>query len=285
MMLMESWHRIHRWPWPVRTGLKLALFAAIVTVVLYPKLWLVPRWLDRLGNMDSVLQPDHPALAPVEAIARAKLAAKGEGENICGAVEDAVCESVPYAFDWDTWGVVDYLPTVGEVFEQGREDCDGRAVVAASLLRRMGVNAWLVSDLKHVWVATPEGELMSPGEGAQTMIGKPGGTRTVISAETAANLGRGLAFGVAVFPLGRELIIVATLCLLTLQPRSPLWRRFGGCALLFAALWLFRGAGATAIGLAGTAWLVWSGLLLSVAGWLLLALRGQPRAAGPRAPR
>lgn len=275
MGLVRTWHRIHQRPWLVRAVLKLVMLVAVVVLVLYPKVWLVPRWVGRLRDLNSVLQPEHPGLAPIETRARAKLAARKGAGDVRSAVEEAVCEVIPYAFDWDTWGVMDYLPTVDEVLQLGREDCDGRAVVAASLLRRMGVNAWLVCDLKHVWVATAEGELMSPGEGAKTIVGQPGGTQASFSYETVANLGRGLAFGIAVFPLGRELIILATLCLVSLQPRSAVWRRFAGCGLLLAALVLFRQAGASAGVLAVRPGLVWVGLLVMAAGWLVLAVHGK----------
>lgn len=283
MKLVRVWHQIHRWPWPVRGAVKLSVLGAVVVVVLYPKIWLVPRWVERMSDMNSVLEPEHPRLAQLESVARAKLASREQGGDVRTVVEETVCETVPYAFDWETWGVMDYLPTVEEVFLHGHEDCDGRAVVAASLLRRMGTDAWLVCDLKHVWVATPEGELMSPGEGTKTMVGKPGGTQAVIASDTVANLSRGFAFGIAVFPLERELIILAALCLVSLQPRSAVWRRLAGCGLLLAALALFRQAGPSADGLAIRPWLVWLGMLVAVAGWLALAMRGRPPAMRPRA--
>ncbi len=186
-------------------------------------------------------------------------------------VEQVVYRNVTYAFDWDTWGVMDWLPTVDEVLAKGREDCDGRAVVAASLLRRLGYDAHFVTDLKHAWVATPEGELMAPGAGEKTMTGDPNGTRLTLGAGTIANLGRGLAFGVSVFPLGRELIIVAAIGLLTMHPWSSMARRVVGGMLLVAALAFLRAAGAEAQSLSTTPAFTWGGLSLAIIGWLVLA--------------
>ena len=52
-----------------------------------------------------------------------------EPHALVRGVEKFVYGHVPYAWDWDTWGVADYLPSVAEVRRMGREDCDGRAVV------------------------------------------------------------------------------------------------------------------------------------------------------------
>jgi hypothetical protein len=196
---------------------------------------------------------------------------------LLAAVERSVYSHVPYAFDWDTWGVMDHLPTVDEVFAKGRDDCDGRAVVAASLLRRMGYDAWLVSDLKHVWVAArPAGdtgapsEFMGPGRGAKSMSGRHEAPPPV-SAQVA-NLGNGLAFGIVVFPLGREVIVLVALIVLTLQPRTSVARRVIGTILLITALFCLRGAGAEVQGLATRPALLWLGVAAMAAGWLLLAI-------------
>ncbi len=278
--LVAWWHRIHRGPRRVRWPLKAGVLGLTVALVLYPKVWLMPVWLERLGNMNSVLEPEHPALAELESAVRGAVGPNASTKAVHAAVERTVRARIPYAFDWDTWGVVDYLPTVGEVFAKGREDCDGLAVVAASLLRRMGEKAWLVTDLKHVWVVTPDGEIMSPGQGAKTLVGEETGTRISLTTDFAANLGRGLAFGVAVFPMGRELIILAVLCVVTLQPRSSVSRRMVGCLLLGGALVLLRLAGTSATALAAEPALAWGGLSAAAAGWLVLAIRG----GGSRSP-
>jgi hypothetical protein len=183
--------------------------------------------------------------------------------------------------------VAEYLPTVAEVFEQGREDCDGRAVVAASLLRRMGYDAWLVSDLLHVWVETPEGETMSPTGGEKTFVGTDAGTQATVSMRILQNAGRGLVYGIAVFPLMRESIILALLCALTMQPWSSPWRRVAGCLLLWLALDTLRGSGqqATIPGHTRAIVSTWLGVLVAVVGWMVLAIRvGGPRVRSDAGP-
>lgn len=176
------------------------------------------------------------------------------------------------------------MPSTSEVLAVGREDCDGRAVVAASLLRRMGYEAHLVCDLKHVWVSCPQGQLMSPGAGETSLVATESGTQVKFSRGLLANVVRGMTFGIAVFPLGRELIIVVALCAVLIQPRSSVFRRIAGCAAMLLTLVLFRQAGDSVDGLAKHPELVVLGALTWVAACLLLAIRsGNPRAKADEA--
>lgn len=280
---MSLWRRFHQRPawlrWPVKT----LLFGLVVLLALFPKVWLVPTWIGRLRDLNALVQPDHAGLAPLEEAARARMAER-EPAELLGVVQELVYERVPYAWDWDTWGVMDYVPTTAEVLEKGREDCDGRAVLAAALLRRMGQPAWLLCDLKHVWIGTPVGETMSPGSVERTIASGPEGTHVQITPGAAANLGRGLAFGIAVFPLGRELVIAAALGALAAQPRSSRLRRVAGWALLLAGLLLMRRAGATASGVALQPNLLWAGVACVLAGWAALVIRGADRRWRPTGP-
>ncbi len=281
MSANDAWLRVHRWPRRYRWPAKVGFVAAVVLVVLFPKLWLLPSWIERLDHMAEVLDPNYPALAPLEAEVTASVGPTAGLNDVLVPVERAVYRRIPYAYDWETWGVMDYLPTVAEVFALGREDCDGRAVVAASLLQRLGYDAWLATDLKHVWVVARDRraaepvvcELMSPGEGEKTLSGEGDGTRLTLTLATVRNSVRGLTFGIAVFPLGRELIILVAVLAASLQPRSPWARRALGGALLLAGLLLLRACGAHqqeevttwVCGVAGT--------LALVGGWWVLVFR------------
>ncbi len=288
MNIIEFWRRAHRRSGWRRPLLKIAIFALTVALVLYPKPWLVPTWLARLQDMNAVLDPTHPALSELEAEVRGQVAPDAPLPDIIGPLESTVYRHVPYAFDWETWGVVDYLPTVDEVFALGREDCDGQAVVAASLLRRMGHDARLVSDLQHTWVSIPVAghdpiDLMSPGRGEKTLAADERGTHLRLSAALVHNVLRGATFGVTVFPLGREIVVLLVLCILALQPRSKLWRRVAGCLLLALALTLWRTLAVSPTDFALRLLWAWTGLAAAVAGWLLLVIRGSTSGAAPEA--
>ena len=77
----------------------------------------------------------------------------------------------------------------------------------------------------------------------------------------------------------RELLILATLCVLTMQPWSSRWRRVAGCVVLLIALEVLRGAGRGAATEGQTYDLVraWAGVALALAGGVILAVRvGRP---------
>jgi len=283
--MTAAWRRFHAWPrrwrWPVKTVVLLT--AAVLT--LYPAVWLMPVHFRRLRNPNALLDPNHPGLARLEERARGVAGNDPTPRDLRRAVEETVYEAVPYAWDWETWGVMDYLPTVDEVFCKGREDCDGRAIVAASLLRRVGQPASLASDLVHMWVVTPAEELMGPGLGPKTFVADERGARVTVDWGVVRNLGRALAFGVAVFPLGRELVLLGAVCLTALHPWSSRLRRVLGCALLVAALVTLRSVGDAGRGWAPMPPLAWVGGLMAIAGWLLLVVRGggcHSRSAPPR---
>lgn len=279
---MTAWTRWHLGPRRYRLPLKCALFILTTALVLYPKVWLLPTEVGRIRDMNSVLDPENPGLAPLEAEVRNSLADGATPPDALAAVQQAVYERISYSWDWDVWGVVEYLPTVEEALAKGREDCDGRAVVAASLLRRMGYDAWLVSDLLHCWVETEYGETMNPTGGDKTLVGAEQGTDATVTLGLLRNIARGLSYGVAVFPLGRELIIVGALALLTMQPWSSFWRRVAGVLMLLLALALIRSAGQAAAleGDAENIAATMIGFVLAAGGWLVLLVKA--RATPPR---
>jgi len=276
MRWWRRWHEGRAWR---RRGVKALVFLGVLLLTLYPKPWLIPTWLSRITHMDSVLEPGHPGLADLELQVRRALPAEATPQMALDAVQRAVLKRIPYAWDWEVWGVVEYLPTVGETLAAGREDCDGRAVVAASLLRRMGYEAWLVSDILHVWVETPYGETMGPTGGAKTLSGRgaPGEkTRVHLTLGLARNLARGSAYGVAAFPLIRELIVLAALVAVTLHPRVTAVRLVVALVLLGAALALVRAGGISAAMTGESLWITALGFVAAIVGWC--ALLGPKRA-------
>lgn len=275
-MFGNAWRRLNAMRWYGRGPLKIALLTLGVGLVLYPKPWLLVAELRHGADLNSVLDPDHPGLAPFEADVRARLGENADARAALAVVERVVCERVPYAFDWEVWGVVEYLPTVDEVLKAGREDCDGRGVVAASLLRRMGYEAWLVSDFLHLWVRTPQGDTMSPTGAEATIVVQDSGASFAIAPSLVSNAARGLSFGVSVFPLVRELIIVAMICVLAAQPRSSPRRRIVGCLCVLAALFAIRFSGQSAAleGDTKDVAITVGGSLLALTGWVVLLVRG-----------
>lgn len=185
------------------------------------------------------------------------------------AVQRFVYKKVKYDWDWNVWGSADYMPTVAEMFNNAKhdpkgiihEDCDGRAVMAASLMRRLGYQSSIVTDLRHVWVVTPQGEWMGPGRGKTMKSTKKGNKLNV--AGTISNVPVSLSYGIAVFPFWREVIIALTAWLLLSRRGMGKGKFLLGGILLFQGL-LFMRVGILspgAVSLTTQTWPAWVGLL------------------------
>ena len=286
--------------WYLRMPLKWSIFALVTWLVLWPDPRVFMRQQDRIRHMNRMVTPDAPELARWDAEiqkrideAQKKGAAKASnrasesgGSNGSSPprlspaqaqrlIERFTYEKVKYAWDWDLWGCADYMPTIAEMFAKAqsqpdgeiREDCDGRAVMAASLMRRFGYDAELVTDIRHVWVKTKQGEWMGPGR-KKTIVATPQGPK-VDYATVLSNSLVGLSYGVQVFPFARELILWATALLLMIRRgRSWGWTALGGALLLQGLLFMRTGHMDPLHGAA--AWPAWVGLGHLVAGFGVL---------------
>lgn len=200
--------------WPVRLPIKWAIFGLTSLIVCFPYPRLFIRHLQHWSDPNALVEPSAPALAPLIEEVRPKIPDDLPPKQLMRVVEQYVNKKIEYDWDWNTWGMADYLPTVTEAVNLGREDCDGRAVVAASLLTHFGLEAELVTDFAHVWVKTAAGETMGPGKHKAVTATKEG---LKVSPLALVELFKGIGLGVSVFPLPRELIIVMVLWLLMLR--------------------------------------------------------------------
>ncbi len=208
--------RLENAPFWIRWPIKWLIFSTVVFFVCYPYPSLLRRHIQHSREMDRLPDPKEPLLQPLLAELDARLAAKAltpaNPREWLREVQLFVSQRIPYSFDWDNWGVVDYLPTLAEVIQRGREDCDGRAVLAAALIRAKLGSAELVGNPSHLWVSTPIGETMGP-MGQPTMKSSPEGLQFEWTG--FLNVGH-WAVGVALFPVVREAIILLTAWLLLL---------------------------------------------------------------------
>ncbi len=238
---MNPLFRLNRVRWYARIPIKCLLFLLTVVGVCYPYPHLLVRHVSRWRDPNTLVEPDAPALEPLAEGLAPRLGGELSAADRLKQVERFVLQQIPYEWDWNTWGVSDYLPTVEEVMEKGKEDCDGRAVIAASLLRRFGYKAELVSDFAHVWVKTDEGELMGPGKSQAIVAGEHG---LALRSGWFVPLARALAYGIGPFPLVRELIVVGVFWLLLLGRGVGFWRGVVALGLLIDGL-LFLKVGGT----------------------------------------
>jgi hypothetical protein len=265
-MLRSAWVSVQRWRWPIRWLIKCGFLLAVVFLTLYPHPSLFVKDIQHLRHLDAMPDPDSPALAPWARELAAQLPANATPRQRIDIVQKFVYEKVPYAFDWDTWGVADYLPTVSEAVAKGRGDCGTRALIAASLLQRYDPTARMVTDCKHMWVKADAGECMHPA-GPEVIEATPTGLKTRWS--NVINI-RGPAYGMAVFPLARELIIVAAVTLVLCDPRMRTRTAVGAVLLLVQGLLVVRLAARNPW--APVMWGVWLGLAEMAAASIMMGV-------------
>ncbi|PAW82929.1 MAG: hypothetical protein B9S33_14455 [Pedosphaera sp. Tous-C6FEB] len=221
----QFWHRLATQRPLKRFSLKLALLAVVVLFALYPNPVLLVRQVGHLLNMESLIQPDLPAMPEINRAIDELLATNTPALTELKAVERFVYRRIPYQYDWHGWANLDYWPTAAEVWARQREDCDGRAVLAASILRARGhTDARLVANLQHVWVAVGTNELMGPmadknfrREGGKLVDGKLVGAKTVVTLPSLKTLLDSLAM-TCKFPAWRVVLMLVTLLALVFHP-------------------------------------------------------------------
>ena len=233
---LQNLRPVFRWP------IKWLLVLAALFLVSFPNPLLFVRHVHHWQDPNSMIDPGNAELQPWVAEFKDGLTPDMPPPAVLKSVEKFVYRKVPYKFDWETWGSADYLPTLAEVMEMGAEDCDGQAVVAASILRNLGYKADLVTDFAHVWVKTDRGETMHPGKRKSVEA-----TRKGIMVHWQAlteTLPQALAYSVSPFPLMRELIVLAVVWLVLLRP-GVTWSMRLLCAALMIEGLLFLRAGGT----------------------------------------
>lgn len=226
---MSKFFYLNTLRWSIRLPIKGALFGLTVLVVCFPYPRLLLRHIQHWSDPSVLVDPTDPALQPLIEELRLKITDELTPKQVLATVQEYVRGRIEYDWDWNTWGMADYLPTVGEAIALGREDCDGQAVVAASLLSHLGYDAELVTDFAHVWVKTEVGETMGPGKHKAIIASKKG---LQVTFQAIGEVPRALGLGIAVFPFTRELVIVFVMWLLLL-------RRHGGASCYVTTLLLF----------------------------------------------
>ena len=278
---LNQFPRRYRWP------IKWAMLALTGFLICYPYPHLFARHVARWSQPNRMIDPESPALRPLVDELRIDIDRADPPGKVLKKVERYVCKRIPYAYDWDTWGVADYLPTVDEALRVGREDCDGRAVVAASLMRKLGYHAELVTDFAHVWVKTDHGDYLGPRP-TRVLVVTDRGLEIEWGWALLSTTANAMAFGVAIFPALREMLFVAVLWVTLVDPRRGRGPAVLGGALLFGGLLLLRAGGHNPH--ASARCLQWLGFAQVLAGavvmaWLRPRIHSAPTHLKPQTPR
>jgi hypothetical protein len=109
-----------------------------VLVVLYP---------NPLNLIVSLQRAFNPSIDPasVESLSR-------DLPSDPAAIENTVLQQIPYSYDWESYGMPWYVPTVEEVLERGEGDCKARTLVLASLFEAKGIPYRISWSPIHMWV-------------------------------------------------------------------------------------------------------------------------------------
>lgn len=199
------------WRWPA----KLALLGAVVLFTLFPHPALLVRELQHLNDIESLIQPDLPEVAAMNREITAQLKPEASRKEEFRAVERYVYAHIRYEYDWFNWGNLDYWPTAKEAIDRQREDCDGQAIVAASVLRARGFKtAHVVANLQHCWVAVDGAELMGPQPDKNF---RRVGDRTVLTFPELPTV-LGSTAMIVKFPAVRCLVMLAAALVLAYHP-------------------------------------------------------------------
>jgi hypothetical protein len=140
-----------------RVTLKIVLFSLFAVWVLNPDLKRAAIQLEHTFKPESLIETNFPGLSFINRAIDKQLNSRRGSEP--KAVERFVLKNIRYVTDYDNWNNVEYWPRASEVWDRGQEDCDGRAILAASVLRSRGFSsAKLVVGLQHMWIQVDENE-------------------------------------------------------------------------------------------------------------------------------
>jgi TM2 domain-containing membrane protein YozV len=119
-----------------------ALFVLVwILLVLYPNPWRLGTGLKRIIN---------PHTDPAAVVSLAQ-----DMPSDPALIENEVLKLIPYSYDWQTYGMPWYCPSVREVLQKGKGDCKAQALVLASILQAKGIPNHIHWSLQHVWVDYP----------------------------------------------------------------------------------------------------------------------------------
>ncbi len=67
-------------------------------------------------------------------------------------IEEVILTMLPYQYDWQTYNMPWYFPTVEEVLSIKTGDCKSRLIVLSSVLEAKQKNYQINASLTHIWV-------------------------------------------------------------------------------------------------------------------------------------
>ncbi|MFP4200378.1 MAG: hypothetical protein ACOCVQ_01280 [Bacillota bacterium] len=161
----------------LRTWHRVAFLLLWTLLVLYPNPWRLVQSVHR------VFEP------PVGAAAVEHLLPEVPRDP--AELEAHVLAEYPYRYDWTTYRVPWYFPTVDEALKRGEGDCKTRFVILASLFEALDVRYVQTFSISHFWL-TYEGKEETPLEKDSNawLVRGEDGTRLKVPREDAQQIWR-----------------------------------------------------------------------------------------------
>jgi hypothetical protein len=112
---------------------------------------------DARPAIESLVDPNDPHVVKIAEAIRGITAVPLEQLSI---VDDSVADLIDQSDDLETWGALEHFASVAQIEENRRrhgwtawrDDCDGKAVLCASVLQNLGYTWRLLRTSDHVWV-------------------------------------------------------------------------------------------------------------------------------------
>jgi len=221
-----------------RLAFKSVILGCVVFAVLYPNPVLFFKQIQNFLDMESLIQPDFSGINLINREIDAVLPPDAAQDYEFRLVQRYVYQHIQYEYDWENWGNIDFWPNAEQVWKRQKEDCDGRAVLAVSILRSRGFeSAKLVGNIRHIWVDVDRHELMGPDK--EQTIRREGG-KTVIVLPSRDLMFSSIALHITEFPAIRNLGLVFTILLLCYHPCRNLTGFFGATTIGLVGFILLR---------------------------------------------
>ncbi len=213
--LYTRWAGIKRWK---RILLRCVLLFVVWAGIHFPNPVEVVTHLLHIANPEALIRPDLPDMERINRDVDAMIAESNGKLSEVRAVERYVLRNIHYKFDWESGWNLDYWPDAADVWQRRADDCDGRAVLAVSILRARGrKDARLAGNLIHIWAQTGSDEFMGPHKEksirvTEKTITTPDGKKVTkkeyhVTPPSVKMLLRGFSFHMRHFPMTRLILL------------------------------------------------------------------------------
>ncbi len=213
--LITVWDWLAERSMTIRFGIKLFVFLVVLMIVVSPNPVLNVKQISAYLNTEKLYQ-SFSDLETINADIDSMLPEDYSFKDEYNAIVRFVYQHIPYQFDWDNWSNAEYWPTAEETWKRGREDCDGRAILAVAIFRSRGyADANIVGSMKHLWITVNGHEGMGP-DTEKVMVVQDG--RKKMRMPSIHYLLEAAASQLYYFPIFRMAIIVLTILVLAFHP-------------------------------------------------------------------